>query len=32
MYITAMNNESNSAISTTGVSSGVEALIDKIFA
>jgi len=31
MYITAMNNESNTAINTTGVASGVTTLIDTIF-
>jgi hypothetical protein len=31
MYITAMNNESNTAINSTGVSEGVTTLIDTIF-
>jgi len=31
MYITAMNNESNTAINTTGVAAGVTTLIDTIF-
>jgi len=31
MYITAMNNESNTAINNTGVADGVKNLIDEIF-
>jgi len=31
MYITALNNESNTAISSEGVASGVESLIERIF-
>ena len=31
LYITAMNNESNTAINSTGVATGVKTLIDGMF-
>ena len=31
LYITAMNNENNTALNSTGVATGVTTLIDSIF-